>query len=34
MKNENKNKEDIKNYINKLNELNNNINLLNKEINK
>ena len=34
MKNENKNKEDIKNYINKLNELNNNINLLNTEITK
>ena len=32
MKNENKNKEEIKNYINKIKELNNKINLLNTEI--
>ena len=34
IKNENKNKEEIKNYINKITELNNKINSLNKEINK
>ena len=34
IKNENKNKEEIKNYINKISELNNKINSLNIEINK
>ena len=34
IKNENKNKEEIKNYINKITELNNKINSLNTEINK